>query len=200
MMRSQSGGVRFKNIIIIIEKDKAHYPETKMQGTGIKMYTVRTTLELTHIKEVKDGKVGMCRCYIIGSDKFCDMVENNLKPRDLKWKFIKKYHSEDEVMKAEKIGFPQKVTEGVKKTDVKKSELSQSIDEMLEDDEEKKLTPEDMAAVLMAVDDMEGMKIFPVTNENIYKVFLKTVMSYIQDEETAKAAINFYLKNLSKKC
>ena len=53
---------------------------------------------------------------------------------------------------------------------------------------------------LMAVDDMEGMKIFPVTNENIYKVFLKTVMSYIQDEETAKAAINFYLKNLSKKC
>ena len=190
MMRSQSGGVRFKNIIIIIEKDKAHYPETKMQGTGIKMYTVRTTLDLTHIKEVKDGKVGMCRCYIIGSDKFCDMVENNLKPRDLKWKFIKKYHSEDEVMKAEKIGFPQKVTEGVKKTDVK----------MLEDDEEKKLTPEDMAAVLMAVDDMEGMKIFPVTNENIYKVFLKTVMSYIQDEETAKAAINFYLKNLSKKC
>ena len=189
MMRSQSGGVRFKNIIIIIEKDKAHYPETKMQGTGIKMYTVRTTLDLTHIKEVKDGKVGMCRCYIIGSDKFCDMVENNLK-----------YHSEDEVMKAEKIGFPQKVTEGVKKTDVKKSELSQSIDEMLEDDEEKKLTPEDMAAVLMAVDDMEGMKIFPVTNENIYKVFLKTVMSYIQDEETAKAAINFYLKNLSKKC
>lgn len=142
----------------------------------------------------------MCRCYIIGSDKFCDMVENNLKPRDLKWKFIKKYHSEDEVMKAEKIGFPQKVTEGVKKTDVKKSKLSQSIDEMLEDDEEKKLTPEDMAAVLMAVDDMEGMKIFPVTNENIYKVFLKTVMSYIQDEETAKAAINFYLKNLSKKC
>ena len=103
-------------------------------------------------------------------------------------------------MKAEKIVFPQKVTEGVKKTDVKKSELSQSIDEMLEDDEEKKLTPEDMAAVLMAVDDMEGMKIFPVTNENIYKVFLKTVMSYIQDEETAKAAINFYLKNLSKKC
>ena len=87
-----------------------------------------------------------------------------------------------------------------KKTYVKKSELSQSIDEMLEDDEEKKLTPEDMAAVLMAVDDMEGMKIFPVTNENIYKVFLKTVMSYIQDEETAKAAINFYLKNLSKKC
>ena len=171
-----------------------------MQGTGIKMYTVRTTLDLTHIKEVKDGKVGMCRCYIIGSDKFCDMVENNLKPRDLKWKFIKKYHSEDEVMKAEKIVFPQKVTEGVKKTDVKKSELSQSIDEMLEDDEEKKLTPEDMAAVLMAVDDMEGMKIFPVTNENIYKVFLKTVMSYIQDEETAKAAINFYLKNLSKKC
>ena len=74
------------------------------------------------------------------------------------------------------------------------------VDEMLEDDEEKKLTPEDMAAVLMAVDDMEGMKIFPVTNENIYKVFLKTVMSYIQDEETAKAAINFYLKNLSKKC
>lgn len=58
MMRSQSGGVRFKNIIIIIEKDKAHYPETKMQGTGIKMYTVRTTLDLTHIKEVKDGKVG----------------------------------------------------------------------------------------------------------------------------------------------
>ena len=43
---------------------------------------------------------------------------------------------------------------------------------MLENDEEKKLTPEDMAAVLMAVDDMEGMKIFPVTNENIYKVFL----------------------------
>ena len=119
MIRSQSGGVRFKNIIIIIEKDKAHYPETKMQGTGIKMYTVRTTLDLTHIKEVKDGKVGMCRCYIIGSDKFCDMVENNLKPRDLKWKFIKKYHSEDEVMKAEKIVFPQKVTEGVKKTDVK---------------------------------------------------------------------------------
>ena len=190
MIRSQSGGVRFKNIIIIIEKDKAHYSETKMQGTGIKMYTVRTTLDLAHIKEVKDGKVGMCRCYIIGSDKFCDMVENNLKPRDLKWKFIKKYHSEDEVMKAEKIVFPQKVTEGVKKTDVKKSELSQSIDEMLEDDEEKKLTPEDMA----------GMKIFPVTNENIYKVFLKTVMSYIQDEETAKAAINFYLKNLSKKC
>ena len=103
-------------------------------------------------------------------------------------------------MKAEKIVFPQKVTEGVKKTDVKKSELSQSIDEMLENDEEKKLTPEDMAAVLMAVDDMEGMKIFPVTNENIYKVFLKTVMSYIQDEETVKAAINFYLKNLSKKC
>lgn len=29
---------------------------------------------------------------------------------------------------------------------------------MLEDDEEKKLTPEDMAAVLMAVDDMEGME------------------------------------------
>ena len=48
MIRSQSGGVRFKNIIIIIEKDKAHYPETKMQGTGIKMYTVRTTLDLTH--------------------------------------------------------------------------------------------------------------------------------------------------------
>lgn len=79
-----------------------------MQGTGIKMYTVRTTLDLTHIKEVKDGKVGMCRCYIIGSDKFCDMVENNLKPRDLKWKFIKKYHSEDEVMKAEKIGISTK--------------------------------------------------------------------------------------------
>lgn len=50
MIRSQSGGVRFKNIIIIIEKDKAHYPETKMQGTGIKMYTVRTTLDLAHIK------------------------------------------------------------------------------------------------------------------------------------------------------
>lgn len=200
MMRSQSGGVRFKNIIIIIEKDKAHYPETKMQGTGIKMYIVRTTLDVAHIKEVKEGKAGACRCYIIGSDKFCDMVESNLKPRDLKWQFIRKYYSEDEVMKAEKIVFPKKVTEGVKKTDAKKSELSQSIDEMLEDDEEKKLTPEDMAAVLMAVDDMEGMKIFPVTNENIYKVFLKTVMSYIQDEETAKAAINFYLKNLSKKC
>lgn len=200
MIRSQSGGVRFKNIIIIIEKDKAHYPETKMQGTGIKMYIVRTTLDVANIKEVKEGKAGACRCYIIGSDKFCDMVENNLKPRDLKWQFIRKYHSEDEVMKAEKIVFPKKVTEGVKKTDAKKSELSQSIDEMLEDDEEKKLTPEDMAAVLMAVDDMEGMKIFPVTNENIYKVFLKTVMSYIQDEETAKAAINFYLKNLSKKC
>ena len=146
------------------------------------------------------GKLECVDAILSAVTSFVIWLENNLKPRDLKWKFIKKYHSEDEVMKAEKIGFPQKVTEGVKRTDVKKSKLSQSIDEMLEDDEEKKLTPEDIAAVLMAVDDMEGMKIFPVTNENIYKVFLKTVMSYIQDEETAKAAINFYLKNLSKKC
>lgn len=56
MMRSQSGGVRFKNIIIIIEKDKAHYPETKMQGTGIKMYTVRTTLDFNSYKRGKGWK------------------------------------------------------------------------------------------------------------------------------------------------
>ena len=56
----------------------------------------------------------------------------------------------------------------------------------------------DIAAVLMAADELKLLKIFPPTPENIYKAFVKTTDAYINDEKTSKMAVDYYLKKIGE--
>ena len=170
-----------KKRIIVIQKGKNKYAHEKMQGAGIKMYILERRIECEKIKEVSEGVSGPFRCYIIGDDMFCNGIKKTIADRKLQWQIITKFKNEDEVMKEEGVSFPAAVTEGVKTIKKKTSKIMEAVQE-LKGDDNPDIDDGDIAAVLMAADELKLLKIFPPTPENIYKAFVKTTDAYINDE------------------
>lgn len=174
--------------IIIIEYGKNKYSAEKMQGAGIKMYILKRQSDVKDIKEVQNAGVRLCRCYIIGTPGFVDKIQKEIKKRNLGWKCITNYSDEDSVMRAEGMSFPKKVEEGMQI--VSESEVKKRIREFHSDD----LDEEEIAGVLLAADELESLKIFPNTPENQYNALVQLTMEYIQDETSAKNAVDAFLK------
>ena len=187
-----------KKRIIVIQKGKNKYAHEKMQGAGIKMYILERRIECEKIKEVTEGVSGPFRCYVIGDDMFCNGIKKTIADRKLQWQIITKFKNEDEVMKEEGVSFPAAVTEGVKIIKKKTSKIMEAVQE-LKGDDNPDIDDGDIAAVLMAADELKLLKIFPPTPENIYKAFVKTTDAYINDEKTSKMAVDYYLKRLVNK-
>ena len=172
-------------IIIIAEKGANKYEPGKMQGIGIKMYILNNAAGLSSVRELKGKDAGPCHCYIIGkSPKYCESIEKNCK-------------NEDEIMKLENREFLKKVEESAK---FKKKTMSKLQEEILNIKAiEPDLDEEDIACVIMAANEVEGMKIFPATPETKMKAFEKMVLMYTQDEEVTMKGVEAYLriKNVS---
>lgn len=181
--------------IIITQKGKNKYTSEKMQGAGIKMYVFERRIECEKIKEVTDGLQGPFRCYIIGDDMFCSGIKKSIMDRKLQWQFITKFKNEDEVMKEEGVSFPAVATEGVKIVKKKTSKIMEAVQEF-KGDETAPIDDGDIAAVLMAADEMRFLKIFPPTTDNVYKAFVKATDTYINDMESSKKAVDYYLKKM----
>lgn len=181
--------------IIIIQKGKNKYTSEKMQGAGIKMHILERRIECEKIKEVADGMPGPFRCYIIGDDMFCSGIKKSIMDRKLQWQFITKFKNEDEVMKEEGVSFPTVATEGVKIVKKKTSKIMEAVQEF-KGDETAPIDDGDIAAVLMAADELRFLKIFPPTPDNVYKAFIKTTDTYINDMESSKKAVDYYLKKM----
>ena len=186
-----------KKRIIVIQKGKNIYAHEKMQGAGIKMYLLERRIECEKIKEVSEGVSGPFRCYIIGDDMFCNGIKKTIADRKLQWQIITKFKNEDEVMKEEGGSFPAAVTEGVKTIKKKTSKIMEAVQE-LKGDDNPDIDDGDIAAVLMAADELKLLKIFPPTPENIYKAFVKTTDAYINDETVSKMAVDYYLKKIGE--
>lgn len=181
--------------IIIIEEGKNKYDTGKMQGAGIKMCILKKQSDINSIKEIQHSEKRPCRCYIIGQKLFVDGVQKDIKKRNLGWKCITNCNSEDDVMKEEHLSFQENVMEKTKKT-TESSEVKNRINEF----HSEKLSEEEITGVLMAAEELEELKIFPATQENIYNALLKLTMTYIPDEGTAKMAVSHFLKTTAKKC
>lgn len=186
-----------KKRIIVIQKGKNKYAHEKMQGAGIKMYILERRIECEKIKEVTEGVSGPFRCYVIGDDMFCNGIKKTIADRKLQWQIITKFKNEDEVMKEEGVSFPAAVTEGVKTVKKKTSKIMEAVQE-LKGNDNPDIDDGDIAAVLMAADELKLLKIFPPTPENIYKAFVKTTDAYINDEKTSKMAVDYYLKKIGE--
>lgn len=180
--------------IIIIEYGKNKYSSEKMQGAGIRMHVLKKQTDIKDIHEMQNAEACPCRCYIIGSQVFVDGVQKNVKKRNLGWKCITNCSNEDAVMRTEGMSFPKKVEEGTQK--VSESEIKKMIREFHSDE----LDDEEIAGVLMAADELDELKIFPATYENIYDAFLKLTMRYIPDKESARKAVNHFFKRTAEKC
>ena len=186
-----------KKRIIVIQKGKNKYAHEKMQGAGIKMYILERRIECEKIKEVTEGVSGPFRCYVIGDDMFCNGIKKTIADRKLQWQIITKFKNEDKVMKEEGVSFPAAVTEGVKTVKKKTSKIMEAVQE-LKGNDNPDIDDGDIAAVLMAADELKLLKIFPPTPENIYKAFVKTTDAYINDEKTSKMAVDYYLKKIGE--
>ena len=102
-------------------------------------------------------------------------------------------------MKLENREFLKKVEESAK---FKKKTMSKLQEEILNIKAiEPDLDEEDIACVIMAANEVEGMKIFPATPETKMKAFEKMVLMYTQDEEVTMKGVKAYLriKNVSWK-
>ena len=102
-------------------------------------------------------------------------------------------------MKLENREFLKKVEESAK---FKKKTMSKLQEEILNIKAiEPDLDEEDIACVIMAANEVEGMKIFPATPETKMKAFEKMVLMYTQDEEVTMKGVEAYLriKNVSWK-
>ena len=95
------------------------------------------------------------------------------------------------------VSFPAAVTEGVKTIKKKTSKIMEAVQE-LKGDDNPDIDDGDIAAVLMAADELKLLKIFPPTPENIYKAFVKTTDAYINDETISKMAVDYYLKKIGE--
>lgn len=185
-------------IIIIAEKGANKYEPGKMQGIGIKMYILNNAAGLSSVRELKGKDAGPCHCYIIGkSPKYCESIEKTIRINKAKWKIVKTCKNEDEIMKLENREFLKKVEESAK---FKKKTMSKLQEEILNIKAiEPDLDEEDIACVIMAANEVEGMKIFPATPETKMKAFEKMVLMYTQDEEVTMKGVEAYLriKNVS---
>ena len=79
----------------------------------------------------------------------------------------------------------------------KTSKIMEAVQE-LKGDDNPDIDDGDIAAVLMAADELKLLKIFPPTPENIYKAFVKTTDAYINDETISKMAVDYYLKKIGE--
>lgn len=194
------GQAKVSNQIIIIEAGKNKYSESKMQSSGLFMYVLenddtlkKNIARITAIKEMRPTLV----CYIIGSSAFTENVKKVIEKmkRNLNWTCCAKYNNEDSIMSEQGIAFPVNESEVSKET---KKEVSQ-IGEQIQRFSCKDFSDEEIAGVLLAADDLEHLKIFPPTDENIYRAFVRMSKKYIQDEERAQKVVDFFLAEISQK-
>lgn len=182
--------------LIIIEKGHNKYQPNKMQSVYIKMEVVASQAAFIETSVWRKATAGACRCYIIGSETFQKAIQKTIRDAGLKWQCITKFGNEDEVMKEEHVSFPKDVKEGVKTTSQQsKKEYETNLDFF----KRYEITEEDAIGVLMAAEELQEMKIFPCTPQNIYDAFLKLTYTYVQDEDVAKKAVDVYLQYIKQK-
>lgn len=194
--------------ILFIEQGLQKYTIEKMQSIDVIMKILandenvnKNIKELPVIKKaVKARPPALYTCYIIGSDSFKNNVHSAIEERGLRWKYNFDCSSEDEMMKNEHLSFPKMVTAVLKeeRTDKKSFKLKDEMSVLYTEAKKQGLSDEDFAGIIFAAEEVEEMKVFPNTKENIYKVFLKIAKEYIQDAETAENAVNIYLDIISK--
>lgn len=182
--------------LIIVEKGHNKYQPNKMQSVYIKMEVVASQAAFIETSVWRKATAGACRCYIIGSETFQKAIQKTIRDAGLKWQCITKFGNEDEVMKEEHVSFPKDVKEGVKTTSQQsKKEYETNLDFF----KRYEITEEDAIGVLMAAEELQEMKIFPCTPQNIYDAFLKLTYTYVQDEDVAKKAVDVYLQYIKQK-
>lgn len=180
-------------IIIIAEKGANKYDPGKMQGIGIKMYVLNNTSSINSVRELQGKDTGPCHCYILGkTSKYSETMEKAIRANKVKWKIIKNCNNEDDVMKLEKKEFLKTVEESSKFKKKTMSKLQEEIVKIKSLDPD--LNEEDIACVIMAANEVEGMKIFPDTPETKMKAFEKMVLMYTQDEDISRKGVAAYLK------
>lgn len=180
-------------IIIIAEKGANKYDPGKMQGIGIKMYIINNRAGVDGIHELRGKDSGPCHCYIIGkSPKYSETIEKAIRTYKVKWKIIRNCKNEDEIMNLEKKEFLKTVEESSKEKKKTRFKLQEEISDI------KAIAPdldeEDIACVIMAANEIEGMKIFPDASEIKKKAFDKMVLMYTQDDIVAEKGVEAYLK------
>lgn len=182
--------------LIIVEKGHNKYQPNKMQSVYIKMEVVASQAAFIETSVWRKATAGACRCYIIGSETFQKAIQKTIRDAGLKWQCITKFENEDEVMREEHVSFPKEVKEGVKTTSQQsKKEYETNLDFF----KRYEITEEDAIGVLMAAEELQEMKIFPCTPQNIYDAFLKLTYTYVQDEDVAKKAVDVYLQYIKQK-
>lgn len=179
--------------LIIIQKGKNKYTASKMQGAAVKMYVIDRYIECEKIKEIAENMAGPYRCYIVGDDIFISKIKKIVNDKKLRWECITKFKTEDDIMREEGAEFPAAASEGVKEVKKKTSKIMEAVED-LKGDGKPDINDGDLAAVLMAAEELKFLKIFPPTPENTYNVFIKKAKEYILDEDSAKMAVDYYLQ------
>ena len=101
-------------------------------------------------------------------------------------------------MKEEHVSFPKNVKEGVNTTS-QQSKTKKEYEKSLGFFKRYEITEEDAIGVLMAAEELQEMKIFPYTPQNVYDAFLKLTYTYVQDEDIAKKAVDVYFQYIKQK-
>ena len=167
-----------------------------MQSVNIKLITVNTVNQKDEVSVLyKEVGAGPCKCYVIGTDAFKKNIQKKNFQKTFGWKCFFNCATESDVLNIENIHFPKGVKETSKKTP--RHSFFTNEEARITQMRQNGISDEDIAGVLLAVDELNDMKIFPATKENIYAAFLKLVESYIADKETAKKATDEYLQTTS---
>ena len=184
--------------LIIAEKGYNRYQPNKMQSVYIKMEVVTSQAAFIETSVWRKATAGACRCYIIGSETFQKAIQKTIRDAGLKWQCITRFKNEDEVMKEEHVSFPKDVKEGVKTTS-QQSKTKKEYETSLDFFKRYEIAEEDAIGVLMAAEELQEMKIFPYTPQNVYDAFLKLTYTYVQNEDIAKKAVDVYFQYIKQK-
>lgn len=168
----------------------------KLKKLNIQIQIIKNGFDLTNISkflpEIENNKNDDVKCYILGDKRYKSKIKNSLVFQNhVKWMIETNFNNVSEVISSDRQ-FLDKLSE-------EKKNKQDRFNPFLEKIEEFKssvswMTNEEIAGFLMAAEEMQEMKIFPETEENIYNAFLKTVMLYIPDKKRAEEAIKIYLK------
>lgn len=180
---------------MILEEGTNRYDRGKYQSIKISCFILKNDEYLESeaeslIKLPVNQKSNLIDCYVIGTDGFKKRVSKAVN-KNTKWECITKYQSEDIWLKNMNLSFPKVVIEETKQAET--SELVKKVHDMI-NDLWKDFTDEEIVGILLAADDLQSMKIYPMTDQNLHDAFFKTACVYIHNETRALAAVDRFLQ------
>ena len=186
--------------IIVREEGTGEYKKSKLQSAMIELYeiTAGDDFEETLLEKISELKAKSekfrSRIYFVGTSDFRNKARNVCSNCGVKLNYNISFQTESRVIEAEHLKFPEEAKQA-SKAPAGKSKIRKIIDEMKCED----ISDSDIAGVYMAAEELDTMKVFPATEDNVYKAFLRVTEQYIPDSDRAKKAVDYYLSRLAEK-